>query len=77
MSNWYKDQSSDNAIAVSSNVVVTAVTQDLSKLDVGGILVALHRFISDYKFIQEIKRDFLKNEIYNMVVGKPYDFMEG
>lgn len=66
-----------NALAVSSNVVVTAVTQDLSKLDVGGILVALHRFISDYKFIQEVKRDFLKNEIYNMVVGEPYDFMEG
>lgn len=66
-----------NAIAVGSNVVVTAITKDLQKLDGGGILVALHRFISDAKFIQEVKRDFLKDEIYNMVVGKPYDFMEG
>ena len=66
-----------NAIAVGSNVVVTAITKDLQKLDGGGILVALHRFISDTKFIQEVKRDFLKDEIYNMVVGKPYDFMEG
>lgn len=66
-----------NALAVGSNVVVTAFTKDLTNLDVGGILVALHRFISDYRFIQAVKRDFLKNEIYNMVVGKPYDFMEG
>ena len=65
-----------NAIAVGSNVVVTAITRDLQKLDGGGILVALHRFISDFEFIQEIKRDFLKDEVYNMVVGKPYDFME-
>lgn len=66
-----------NALAVSSNVVVTTITQDLTKLDAGGIIVALHRFISDYQFIQAVKRDFLKDEIYNMVVGKPYDFMEG
>lgn len=65
-----------NALAVGSNVIVTTITKDLNKLDVGGILVALHRFISDYKFIQEVKRDFLKNEIHNMIVGKPYDFME-
>lgn len=66
-----------NAISVSSNVVVTAFTKDLQKLDVGGMLILLHRFISDHKFIQEVKYDFLKNEVYNMVVGKPYDFMEG
>ena len=58
-------------------VLVVAFTKDLSKLDVGGMLVTLHRLISDYKVIQEVKRDFLKNEIYKMVVGGPYDFMEG
>lgn len=66
-----------NALAVGSNAVVTAFTNDLTKADVGGMLVALHRFISDYQFIQAVKRDFLKDEIYNMIVGKPYDFMEG
>ncbi len=66
-----------NALATGSNVLVVAFTKDLSKLDVGGMLVTLHRLISDYKFIQEVKRDFLKNEIYNMVLGGPYDFMEG
>lgn len=65
-----------NALAMGSNVVVTAVTKNLAKLDVGGMLVALHRFLSDYQFIQDIKRDFLKNEIYNQIVGKPYNFME-
>lgn len=66
-----------NAIAVGSNVVVSAMTENLKLLDGGGMLVALHRFISDAKFIADVKRDFLKDEIYNMVVGKPYDFMEG
>lgn len=65
-----------NALAMGSNVVITAVTKNLAKLDVGGMLVALHRFLSDYQFIQDIKRDFLKNEIYNQIVGKPYNFME-
>lgn len=66
-----------NAIATGSNVVVTAFTKDLTKLDVGGALVTIHRLISDYAFIQAIKRDFLENEIYKTVVGSPYDFMEG
>lgn len=65
-----------NAIAVSSNVVATAITKNLQKLDGGGILAALHRFLSDTKFIQEVKRDFLCHEIYNMVVGESYDFMK-
>lgn len=66
-----------NALAVGSNIIVTTFTKDLTKFDAGGMLVALHRFISDCQFIQAVKRDFLKDEIYNMVVGKPYDFMEG
>lgn len=66
-----------NAISVSSNVVATAFSKDLQKLDVGGMLILLNRFISDNKFIQDVKRDFLKDEVYKMVVGKPYDFMEG
>lgn len=65
-----------NALATGSNVIVTAFTQDLTKLDIGGLMVALHRFITDEKFIQEVKRDFLKNEMYRQIVGKPYNFME-
>lgn len=65
-----------NALATGSNVIVTAFTKDLRKLDVGGALVTLYRIVSDYKFIHEIKRDFLKNEFYNLVVGEDYDFMK-
>lgn len=65
-----------NAMATGSNIIVTAFTKDLTKLDVGGILVTLYRIVSDYKFIHEIKRDFLKNEFYNIVVGEDYDFMK-
>ena len=65
-----------NAMATGSNIIVTAFTKDLTKLDVGGALVTLYRIVSDYKFIHEIKRDFLKNEFYNIVVGEGYDFMK-
>lgn len=65
-----------NLLASTSNVIVTAFTKDFSKLDIGGVLVTIYRLISDYNFINEIKRDFIKNELYNQVVGQPYDFME-
>lgn len=64
-----------NALATGSNVIVVAFTKDLSKLDIGGMLVTLYRFISDYKFIHEVKRDFLNDEFYKMVIGDQYDFI--
>lgn len=71
-----------NLIASASNVVVSAVSAylgaDSSKIiDWGGFLNTLRHIVFDTKFIQEVKRDFLKNEIYKMVVGDQYDFMEG
>lgn len=66
-----------NVLATGSNIIVTAITQDLNKLDVGGLLMTINRLISDAKFINDIKRDFLKNELYKAIVGVPYDFMEG
>lgn len=64
-----------NALATGSNILVSTFTKDLTKSDVGGALVTLYRIVSDYKFIHEIKREFLKNELYNIVVGESYDFM--
>jgi len=66
-----------NLMASGSNVIVAAVTQDARKLDVGGMLVTLTRIVSDYKFIHEIKKDFLKNEMHDRIVGTEYDFMKG
>ena len=66
-----------NLLASGSNVIVSAITQDARKLDVGGMLVTLTRIVSDYNFIHEIKKDFLKNQLYDRIVGTEYDFMEG
>lgn len=64
-----------NALATGSNIVVSAFTKDATKLDVGGMLVTIHRMVADYQFIHEIKKDFLKNELYDRIVGTEYDFM--
>ena len=66
-----------NILASTSNVVVSACTNDLKKLDIGGLAVTLIRFIKDTKFISNVKEDFLKNEFYDRIVGTEYDFMEG
>lgn len=65
-----------NIIASSSNVIVSVMTKDLTKLDVGGIINTLYRIVADTKFINEIKKDFLKNALYDQIVGTEYDFME-
>lgn len=69
--------SGSNLLATGSNVIVTAVTKDAKKLDVGGMLVTISRVVNDYHFIHEIKKDFLKNELYDRIVGEEYDFMKG
>lgn len=66
-----------NLLASGSNVIVSAITQDARKLDVGGMLVTLTRIVSDYDFIHEIKKDFLKKQLYDRIVGTEYDFMKG
>ena len=71
-----------NLIASASNVVVAAVAQSLGMdgmriVDWGGYLNTLHHIAFDAKFIHETKKDFLKNELYDRIVGTEYDFMKG
>ncbi|MBB6714826.1 hypothetical protein [Clostridium gasigenes] len=66
-----------NVIASSSNILYTAISQDISKLDVGGILVTLYRIINDTKFINEIKKEFLEKEFYKIVMGENISFTGG
>ena len=73
-----------NVIASASNVVVSAVAAHLGGsgtaakiIDWGGYVNTLRHIVFDTKFINEVKRDFLKNELYTMVTGSQYDFMEG
>lgn len=58
-----------NIIASSSNIIYCALSKDLTKLDIGGLLVTIHRIVSDTKFINEIKKEFLEKEFYNIVMG--------
>ena len=46
-------------------------------VDWGGYLNTLHHIAFDAKFIHETKKDFLKNELYDRIVGTEYDFMKG
>lgn len=66
-----------NCIATMSNLIVTAVSRDLKLLDIGGLCTTLFRLISDVKFIMRVKEEFIKNEIYDRITGKEYDFMKG
>lgn len=63
-----------NIIASTSNVIYTAITGDLLRLDVGGILVTLWRIIRDRKFQQEVKREFITESFNELIRGEEYEF---
>ena len=68
-----------NAIASGSNILYVALSQDIQKLDVGGIMVTIYRLISDHKFITSIKKEFLEQSWYNTVMGDfdSFDYLQG
>ena len=63
-----------NVIASTSNVIYTAISGDLLRLDVGGILVTLWHLIRDWKFQQEVKREFITKNFNDMIRGEEIDF---
>lgn len=67
-----------NAIASGSNILYVALSRDISKLDIGGIIVTIYRLISDGSFIKSIKKEFLENQWYNMVMGdfNEFDYLQ-
>lgn len=67
-----------NAIASGSNILYVALSKDISKLDVGGIMVTIYRLISDGNFIKSIKKEFLENQWYNTVMGDfgEFDYLQ-
>ena len=58
-----------NLIASTVNLAVVAGTEDLSKLDIGGIAVTIFRLITDQKFITQVKHDFIFGTYQNMIMG--------
>lgn len=71
-----------NFIATTSNLICVAANvmwgdkSKVSKLDVGGMIVTLHRLISDTQFIRQVKSEFLEKEWQNVVLGEEYSFLE-
>lgn len=67
-----------NAIASGSNILYVALSRDISKLDIGGIMVTIYRLISDGNFIKSIKKEFLENQWYNIVMGdfNEFDYLQ-
>lgn len=65
-----------NTISTSSNILVTALSQNGKLFDAGGMIETLHRLVSDYKFIHDIKKEFLQKEFYKQIVGNDYDFIK-
>lgn len=52
-----------NSLASAGNIAYVIGTEDWGKLDVGGILVSLHRLFTDVRFIARIKKNFIENEM--------------
>lgn len=67
-----------NAIASGSNILYVALSKDISKLDIGGIMVTIYRLISDGNFIKSIKKEFLENQWHNTVMGdfNEFDYLQ-
>lgn len=65
-----------NLIASSSNVAVVAITNNMSKLDVGGLCVTIYRLINDKKFISEMKKEFVYGKFHDMIMGNKLELVE-
>ncbi len=58
-----------NTIATGSNLIYVYVSKDAEKLDIGGMLVTIHRLFSDRKFIRDLKHEFVYGEFRKKVEG--------
>lgn len=48
-----------NTIASCSNIIYAAIAKDISKLDIGGLIVTIYRIATDTKFIKQIRDEFV------------------
>lgn len=63
-----------NTLASGSNIIYVALSGDLTKLDVGGLIVTLYRLLTDYKFIQQVKLEFMEKRWYDLITGDEFSF---
>lgn len=46
----------------------------IKSLDIGGLIVTIHRLMTDTKFIRQIKREFIEREFFALIRGNEGDF---
>lgn len=57
-----------NVVASSANLSIVAITKDMQKLDIGGLIVSINRLITDSKFIKEVKEEFVFGNYKQMIL---------
>ena len=55
-----------------SNVAVVAATRNISKLDIGGIVYAIHQIVFDLNTRAEIEMDYISNEFSRVLEEKEW-----
>lgn len=71
-----------NAIATGSNVLwvgsnmLTGNETAIKQLDIGGLIVTLHRLKSDTEFIRQIKEEFIFGEFNKMIQGDNLELID-
>lgn len=57
-----------NAMSAGANIAYVTTTKDVTKLDIGGIIVTLYEIFNDSKFIEKLKHEFIHEQFYKMVM---------
>lgn len=59
-----------NLLASSSNLISAALSNDIKKVDWGGIMVTIYRLFSDANFIVNLEREYLDNRLNELYEEK-------
>lgn len=59
-----------NLLASTSNVIYTAASRNIKKLDFGGLAVTLYRLLTDQKFIASVKYEYIFGSYRDMILGE-------
>lgn len=71
-----------NTIASCSNIISTGLnmvcgnTAAIKEVDIGGILVTVHRLIEAPKFIRKVKEEYIFGKFDQMILGEKLDLLE-
>lgn len=65
-----------NAIASSTNLIYAAISKDITKMDIGGLIVTIATIIRNEKFIRKVKEGFIYGQFEKLVMGDDYLLLE-